>query len=95
MKEYDVKYDVGQEVYILSSREFIKTRIEKIRITEQAPHTKINGVIIEQTDGIEIDYLVVVKEHIDPIFNSHSSSFDWYNQDNIYSNKEELIAKIK
>ena len=93
MKEYNVKYHIGQEVYILTSREFVKSRIEKIRITEQAPYIK--GVIMEQMDGIEIDYLVVTKETINPISNSSLSSFDWYNENHIFLNKEELIAKLK
>jgi hypothetical protein len=93
MSEYNVKYRVGQEVYILSSRAFIKSRIEKIRITEQSPYIK--GETMEEMDGIEIDYLVVAKEVIDPIFNSRSCSFEWYSQDDVYLNKEELIAKLK
>ena len=62
MKKYNVKYEVGQEVYILESKKISKTVIDKIRITEQKPYMKgnSNGTYTEM-DGIKIDYLIETK----------------------------------
>lgn len=91
MKTYNVKYDVGQEVYILLSKKIFKSKIEKIRIVHGVPYIK--GETMEQMDGIEIDYLVVVNEQFYPL-GGHSSSYDWYKQDDIFLDKDELLRKI-
>lgn len=89
MKKYNVKYEVGQEVYILESKKISKTVIDKIRITEQKPYMKgnSNGTYTEM-DGIKIDYLIETKR------TQVSSSYDWYNQEDVFTNKDELITQI-
>ncbi len=97
MKTYEVKYDVGQEVYILLSKKIIKSRIEQIKILHGSPYIKIIHTMGEETkkeeDGIEIEYLVVVDE-VSYKSGSHHIKYDWYNQEDIYLNKNELIKKI-
>jgi hypothetical protein len=95
MRKYNVKYEVGQEVYVLRSKKITKTVVDKIRVTEQQPWTRGNsdGTHTEM-DGIEIDYLVET-ERLPFGANGTHSSYDWYNQEDVFTNKEELIAKIK
>lgn len=93
MKTYNVKYDIGQEVYILLSKKIFKTKIDKISIHHGLPYMKFNGKTIEENDGIEIKYLVMVNE---VLYSSggHYCDFDWYNQEDVFSDKNELISKI-
>ena len=95
-KEYNVKYEVGQDVYVLRNKKITKNRIDKIRVTEQQPYTRLNrdGTLTEMT-GIEIDYLIETKrDFIHPHTKSTQSSYDWYSQEDVFTNKAELIAQI-
>jgi len=94
MKKYNVKYEVGQEVYVLESKKIIKSPIDKIRISEQGPYVKGNhdGTFTEK-DGVEIEYLVEASRNA--CGKGHSYTYDWFNQEDVFSNKEELIAQIK
>ena len=58
-KEYNVKYEVGEEVYVLRNKKITKNRVDKIRVTEQQPYTKSNldGTLTKMS-GIEVDYLL-------------------------------------
>jgi len=94
MKQYNVKYERGQEVYILLSKKLISSKIEKIRITEAAPYIDANRVPWEEKDGITIEYLVVVEDREFGENGSHHISYDWFNQDDVFLSKEELIQKI-
>ena len=95
-KEYNVKYEVGQDVYVLRNKKITKNRIDKIRVTEQQPYIRGNGdgTLTEMT-GIEIDYLIETKrDFIHPHTKSTQSSYDWYSQEDVFTNKAELIAQI-
>ena len=95
-KQYNVKYEVGQDVYVLRDKKITKNRIDKIRVTEQQPYTKGNsdGNLTEMS-GIEIDYLIETKrDFIHPHTKRTQSSYDWYNQEDVFTNKDELIAQI-
>ena len=95
-KEYNVKYEVGQDVYVLRNKKITKNRIDKIRVTEQQPYTRLNRdrTLTEMT-GIEIDYLIETKrDFIHPHTKSTQSSYDWYSQEDVFTNKDELIAQI-
>jgi len=87
MKEYNVKYELGQDVFILLSRKIFKSKIESIRIVQSRPYIDGNNNMKEM-DGIVIDYLVVVEER------EHFTSYDWYNQDDVFVDKDDLIRKI-
>ncbi len=93
-KEYNVKYEVGQEVYVLRNKEITRTIIEKIRVTEQQPHTRGtgNGTHIKMT-GITIDYLIE-ERRISFGVNSTQSVYNWYSQEDVFTDKDELIAQI-
>ena len=96
MKEYNVKYKVGEEIYILRNKKITKNRVYKIRVTEQQPYIKgnLDGTYIEM-DGIEIDYLIETKrDFIHPHTKSTQSSYDWYSQEDVFTNKGELITQI-
>ena len=87
MKNYNVKYEIGQEVYILLSKKIFKSKIEKIRVLHSLPYIDGNNNMKEM-DGLMIDYLVIVNEQ------KHSTSYDWYNQDDIFLDKDDLFRKI-
>ena len=96
MKEYNVKYEVGEEVYVLRNKKITKNRVDKIRVTEQQPYTKINynGTFTEMS-GIEIDYLIETERiRMHPGSQSTQSSYDWYNEEDVFTDKDELIAQI-
>lgn len=92
MKTYNVKFDIGQDVYILLSKKIIKSRINKIKIEHSSPY--VDGETMEQKDGIEIYYLISVGCEQSTISGSKIISYDWYNQDDVFLDKDELIRKI-
>ena len=95
-KQYNVKYEVGQYVYVLRDKKISKNRVVKIRVTEQQPYTKgyPDGTFTNMS-GIEIDYLIETKrDFIHPHTKSTQSSYDWYNEEDVFTNKDELIAQI-
>jgi len=94
-KEYNVKYEVGEEVYVLRNKKITKNRIDKIRVTEQQPYTRGNGngTLTEMT-GIEIDYLIESERMTFGTNCGTQSSYDWYSQEDVFTDKAELIAQI-
>ena len=101
MKSYDVKYEIGQKVFVLLSKKAMETQIQKIRINEQQ-----KGSAVNETDenkkkdgitGITIEYLVQVDYQASQIIMQSSGMyyFDWVNQNDIFQTKEELISEIK
>ena len=95
MKEYNVKYKVGQEVYVLRSKKITQNRINKIRVTEQQPYEKWIDGTITPMNGIEVDYLIETERiRMHPGSQSTQSSYDWYSQEDVFTNKGELIAQI-
>jgi hypothetical protein len=97
MKEYNVKYKVGQEVYVLRSKKITQNRINKIRVTEQQPYTKGNSDgTITAMNGIEVDYLIEterIRMHLGSL-NIALASYDWYSQEDVFTNKDESITQI-
>ncbi len=95
---FPVKYEVGQEVYILNAKSVYKTKIDKIKITRRYP-TEIRNApendIEDGKTGIKIEYLVVTSIEGYGDGGSHKIGFDWYNQRDIFSNREDLINSIK
>ena len=97
MKEYNVNYKVNQEVYILTNKKIYKTHIDKIRVTEQHPFNEFVNIITGETrksNGIEIDYLIMDEETPFGDRNNTRRSYDWYNQKDVFENKDELIKNI-
>ena len=96
MKEYNVKYEVGEEVYVLRNKKITKNRVDKIRVTEQQPYTKGNSDgTITPMNGIEVDYLIETERiRMRPGSQSTQSSYDWYSQEDVFTNKDGLIAQI-
>ena len=95
-KEYNVKYEVGQDVYVIRNKKITKNRVDRIRVTEQQSYTRLNrdGTLTE-ISGIEIDYLIETKrDFIHQHTKSTQSSYDWYSQEDVSTNKAELIAQI-
>lgn len=102
MKTYNVKHCINQEVYILNNKSILKTKIEKIRITEQEPYNHPNGSpeqIEDGKTGISIEYLVFIESKpVDINININSAVkivFDWYKQRDVFAERDELISKIK
>lgn len=94
MKKYNVKYDRGQVVYVLDRKKIIKAPIESIRVYERQPYSKGVGNTLIDMDGIEIEYLIPkegLKIHHRP--SSNWTTYGWYNQDDVFSDREELIKQ--
>ena len=91
MKSYDIKFELGQEVYILTNKAIHKSRIEKIRVVEGKPYKKYDNSSESLVDvsGIEIDYMVVTKE-----INQYIE-FEWYPQDEVFETKQDVFNAIK
>ena len=96
MKTYDVRYEVGDEVYILLSKKIFKSYIDGIKVTETKPYKCMKGRNNEilEFNGITISYLVMTHE---TKFDNGCSEkgFDYYDQADLFGSKEELIANIK
>ncbi len=86
MKEYDVKYDIGQEVKIIQDKKIVTSTIDAIRINHTRPF--VDGYDMKHSDGIKIEYLVMVDNKISIRY------FEWINQNDIALNDEELIRKM-
>ncbi len=80
------KINIGDEVFILMNKTIFKSKIEKIRTIERAPYFSMNDN--EMKTGIEVDYLVVVKQ------TETTTSYDWYPSSDVFKSKEDLIKKI-
>ena len=88
MRSYDVKYDLGQEVYVISQRQIIRTIIDKIKIEHSTPWVNGNRNM-EVMSGIEISYLVATEKR------SNCTSYDWFKSEEVALKPEELIKDIK
>ncbi len=91
MKEYDVKYDIGQKVKVIQNKKILETAIESIRINHVKPFIDgDNG--LKRNNGITIEYLVNTDARI--ISNGSIRHFNWINQNDIALSDEELIRKM-
>jgi len=90
MKTYDVKYDIGQEVYVISDRKIIKTIIDKIEITESRSYSQIDKHgVVEEMSGIDIRYFVMVREE------GNAKYYDKIKQNDVALTPDEFIRNIK
>jgi len=94
MKQYNVKYNIQQKVFILTNKSVYETVIDQIRVTERAPFVKLIGTELVNNDGILIEYLVEISSEPYSRLGSTMSSYDWYPQEDVYTDKEELIRNI-
>jgi len=90
--EYNIKYKRDQEIYIQLLNKIIKTYVVKIRIIEGEPY--VNGNDMTKNDGIQISYLVVVKQTKQPDGNGRSTSYDWFDQKDVFVSENEALSKI-
>jgi len=103
MKSYNVKYSIGQLVFVLLGKKAISTPIQKIRITEsvKTDYRKEFGATDNQIkdgkSGITIEYLVQVNySSTNIIMNSAGVyNFDWVNQNDCFETRDDLISQIK
>jgi len=99
MKTFESKYDIEQEVYVLTNKKIYKTSIENIKITHVKPHKLLKFVnkeaVLTDTDGITIEYLVEIYREQQPGCKGVSINYDWYKEEDVFLDKEELIRKIK
>jgi len=93
MKKYDVKYVIGDPVYVLLDKKIFSSKIESIEVRETKPYIELVKNEYVNKDGISVKYLVLVKEVKYETGGSHQS-FDWYDQDQVFNSKEELIHSI-
>jgi hypothetical protein len=88
MKSYDVKFEIGQDVFTLMNKKILKSKIDKIRITEQRPCKimKDNKWVNDKT--VKIEYLLLVEQ------NDRNLSYDYFDQDDVAASKEEILSKL-
>lgn len=97
MKTYTAKFDrsKNEDVYVLHNNKILKTKIIKTRITDQEDYKACNSSYkLETVSGFKIEYLIY-GEAIPQGENSVMQSMDWIEESNVFSTKEELIAKIE
>lgn len=89
MKTYDVKYEIGQEVYFILDKGIKKAKVEKIKVMEFRPYDLMNCTEIQKQiakRGYSIQYLVEIN-------NTESYvNLDWIHQEEINDSKEALIS---
>jgi len=90
--EYSTKYNRGQEVFALSERKVITSKIDAIRITDRGSYIDGNDHMKEKS-GITVEYLIRV-EHEQFTTGSFRSSYDWFKEEFIFTSKDELLQKI-
>lgn len=99
MKTYNTKYDLGDEVYVLTSKKIRQTSIENIRINVVKPYTEIkinnNKSSLINRDGITIEYLVEISREQPFGCKGVQIHYEWYKQEDVFNDKEELIRQIK
>lgn len=99
MKTYNTKYDLGDEVYVLTSKKIHQTSVENIRINVVKPY--IEGAIVNNKydlidrDGITIEYLVEISREQPFGCKGVQIHYDWYKEVDVFNDKEELIRQIK
>jgi hypothetical protein len=92
--EYSTKYNRGQEVFALSERKVITSKIDAIKITDKGPYINVDDHMkLSEKSGITIEYLIRV-EHEQFTTGSFRSSYDWFNEEFVFTSKEELLQKI-
>jgi len=90
--EYKTKYDRGQEVYALSYRKVISAKIQAIKVTDNGPYIDGNDNMKEKS-GITVEYLITVN-HEQFTTGSSRTSYDWFDEEFVFTSKEELLQKI-
>ena len=93
IKTYTVKFDVGQEIYLITDKKIIKTKIERIKIEDRSPFKEIasmtkDSIDIKERTGLTINYLVTTH------YEENASYHDWFLEDDIALTQDELIQKI-
>jgi hypothetical protein len=95
-RTYTTKYDKGDYVWIIHDKSVLKTRIQKIRITDMGKHHRlVNPEKIEFHGGVFIEYLVEVNEEEYGEHGSVKCDLEWVNELDVYPTKEKLIESIK
>ena len=99
MKEYNVKYNIDDEVYVLTNKKIYQTKIENLRVIEVKPYISLTIVnrqqVLTEMDGITIEYLIETHSEQIPGVKGISTNYEWFKQEDVYLDKEELIRKIK
>jgi len=93
---YNEKYNLKQEVYIITNSTIYKTIVEKIRVTKQEPYSLISSDIVEvenAKNGICIEYFVMC--NMDSNANLRRCEYDWFYEANVFSTKTEAIVTMK
>lgn len=90
----DLKYDLDQEIYVILNKKILKSKIEKIRIIKYKPYQEVlgSGKLIDH-NGIKIEYLVI---NYDTMIGSiRTSNYEWFDENDVYGTKDELIRAIE
>lgn len=99
MKEYKSKYGIGAEVYILNSKKIIKAPIKSIKIIDVEPYIELtiinNEQVLTPKSGLTIEYLIETDTINYPGCKGTSTNYDWFKEEDVFDNKEELIRQIK
>jgi hypothetical protein len=87
--EINNKFNIGQEVIAMNGKKIFNTKIAEIRVRIKPPYSEWVFGKIKSMSGIEIEYRVEI-----PSRQHNMSDYDWYEEEDIFVSKEQLINKI-
>lgn len=82
MGTYNTKFNRGAKVYVLGNKRIFQTYIDEVKIVD-------NGCTNTNKDGLQISYLVETSKT-----GSSFKEYDVFEEQYVFSSKEELIASI-
>jgi hypothetical protein len=99
MKEYKAKYDIDSEVYVLTSKKIIQASVKNIKIIDTGQYKELtilnNQQVLTDKDGVTIEYLIETHKEQPVGCKGFNIFYDWFKEEDVFDNKEELIKQIK
>ena len=93
--EVKTKYNVRDKVFVLTDKKIFETYIEKVKVEQSFCCGRIKSdMTIEEWDGLSIQYLIETKATQPPGCKGWMREYDWFDEKDVYTDKESLIAKI-
>ncbi len=96
MKTYTTKFnrEENPDVWIFINKTAIKSKINKVRISDNPDNMVFNGIEYKKQSGFKIEYLIS-GESKQISSDSTITPMEWYEEKDVYATKEELIASIQ
>lgn len=95
---------MDQEVWVLFGKSLVMRPVAQIRITHEPKVQKLTGRLIGEgaeqraelipSGGVKIEYLLGVREEFNSKGIRNSIGYEWYNEKDVATTKEELIGRL-